>query len=481
MLKDGQFEAFYSTRQQATSGDLWHQRLGHPHTDILQLLVKNKSIVINKTSSSLLCDACQLGKSCRLPFLSSETVSTKPLERVHCDLWGPSPVVSTQGFKYYVIFVDNFSRFTWFYPLKLKSDFFSVFTQFQSLVETQFQTKIIQFQCDGGGEFVGQVFLSHLAACGIKQLVSCPHTPQQNGLAERKHRHITELGFTMMYGSRVPQQLWVEAFFTANFLGNLLPSSSLPDNVSPYHKLFGKQPVYTALRVFGCKCFPYLRPYMKNKMDPKSLVCVFLGYNEKYKGYRCFHPPTGRVYISRHVLFNETEFPYCDIYSKFLSAPTSPLLSAWRMSAVTSEETTEQEELSLREEEFPPLQRVNTTGVPPQVHTPLSPVQVDHHVASSSSSSDTDESDTEAPEVVEPVVLAPHSMTTRAKSGIHKPNPKYALFTDKSEHAEPRSLKASLKHPGWNNAMRVEIDNMVITETFELVPPTVGQKPLNSG
>ncbi|CAN6977391.1 unnamed protein product, partial [Brassica rapa subsp. trilocularis] len=96
MLKDGQFEAFYSTRQQATSSDLWHQRLGHPHADILQLLVKNKAIVMNKTSSSLLCDACQLGKSCRLPFLSSETVSTKPLERVHCDLWGPSPVVSTQ-------------------------------------------------------------------------------------------------------------------------------------------------------------------------------------------------------------------------------------------------------------------------------------------------------------------------------------------------------------------------------------------------
>ena len=241
LLKDGKFQAFYSTRQQATSDGLWHQRLGHPHRDILQLLARNKAIVVNKTSSSLLSDTCQLGKGCKLPFLSSKTVSCKPLERIHCDLWGPSPVISTQAFKYYVIFVDNFSRFTWFFPLKLKSDFYSVFLPFQSLVETQFQKKIMQFQCDGSGEFVSTVFMSHPAKCGIKQLISCPHTSQQNGVFEGKHRHITELGFTMMFASKVPQQLWVEAFFTAIFLGNLLPSSSLPNNVIPINNYMENQ------------------------------------------------------------------------------------------------------------------------------------------------------------------------------------------------------------------------------------------------
>lgn len=189
---------------------------------------------------------------------------------------GPSPVVSSQGFKYYVIFVDSFSRFTWFYPLKCKSEFFSVFVRFQNMAENQFQHKIKQFQSDGCGEFINNLFISHLAKCGIKHLVSCPHTPQQNGVSERKHT-ITELGITMLFNSKVPQDLWVEAFFTAAFLGNLLPSSVLPNSKSPYEMLNEKPPDYTALCVFGCKFYHYLRPYMKNKLDPKSLPCVFLG------------------------------------------------------------------------------------------------------------------------------------------------------------------------------------------------------------
>lgn len=123
---------------------------------------------------------------------------------------GLSPIMSSQGLRYYVIFVDNFSRYTWVFPLKSKSDFFPVFMSFQKLVETQLQEKIIQFQCDGGGEFVSVQFVNHLAQCGIKQLLSYPHTPQQNGLSERKHRHITELGITMLYNSKFPLQMWVE-------------------------------------------------------------------------------------------------------------------------------------------------------------------------------------------------------------------------------------------------------------------------------
>lgn len=136
MLKDARFQAFYSNRQQATSMGIWHHRLGHPHMDILQQLSRNKAIVFNKSSVSSVCESCQLGKSSKLPFMSSDFVSSGPLQRIHCDLWGPSPVVSTQGFKYYVILIDNHTRFTWFYPLRLKSEFFSIFLRFQQLVET---------------------------------------------------------------------------------------------------------------------------------------------------------------------------------------------------------------------------------------------------------------------------------------------------------------------------------------------------------
>lgn len=94
VLENMKFVAYYSSRQQTTSDSVWHMRLGHPHLDILQRLSKNKAIVVNKTTSRL-CEACQMGKISKLPFSSSSFVSKRPLERIHCDLWGPSPVVST--------------------------------------------------------------------------------------------------------------------------------------------------------------------------------------------------------------------------------------------------------------------------------------------------------------------------------------------------------------------------------------------------
>ena len=371
VLKDVRFQAFYSTRQQAASDGVWHRRLGHTNMEVLQHLSKSLAIVMNKTSSRLCCDACHLGKSSKLPFVNSDSVSSRPLQKIHSNLWGPSPVVSSQGFKYYVIFIDDYSRFTWFYPLKHKSEFFSVFIRFQTMVETQYRQSIAQFQCDGGGEFVNRQFLHHLQSRGIKQLISCPHTPQQNGLAERKHRHITELGITMMYDSKVPQLLWVEAFFTATFITNLLPSSVLAEKQSPFEVLNGHAPVYTSLRVFGCKCYPCLRPYMKNKLDPKSLVCVFLGYNEKYKGYRCFYPPTGKVFISRHVLFDENHFPFGDLYSQFHKTTDSSLLNSWR--SVNLQQSTSETETEALAEDL--STHVVTQVIIPQAQLPQSPVQ----------------------------------------------------------------------------------------------------------
>ena len=152
VLKDMRFQAFYSTRQQAASDGVWHRRLGHTYMEVLQHLSRSLAIVMNKTSSRLCCDACHLGKSSKLPFVNSDSVSSRPLQKIHSDLWGPSPVVSSQGFKYYVIFIDDYSRFTWFYPLKLKSEFFYVFVRFQTMVENQYKQSIAQFQCDGGGK-----------------------------------------------------------------------------------------------------------------------------------------------------------------------------------------------------------------------------------------------------------------------------------------------------------------------------------------
>ena len=126
--------------------------------------------------------------------------------------------------------------------------------------------------------------------------------------------------------------------------------------------LHNKAPLYTVLRVFGCKCFPYLQPYMTNKMDPKSLTCVFVGYNEKYKGYRCFYPLTGKVFISRHVLFDESSFPFADIYSRFHKSSQSALLKAWR--SATIQLPTVPEVASVPQEDLPARTVVTEAATP---------------------------------------------------------------------------------------------------------------------
>ena len=198
---------------------------------------------------------------------------------------------------------------------------------FQKLVENHYGRKIKQFQSDGGGEFTSNAFKHHLASCGIHHQLSCPSTPQQNGLAERKHRHLTELALAMMCQSKTPFKYWVEAYYTANYVSNLLPSAVVGFK-SPYELINNLKPDYSFLRVFGSACYPCLRSYGQNKFDPRSLQCIFLGYHSQYKGYRCLYPPTGRIYISRHVIFDEDVFPFENRYKYYVVPLSTPLLQA---------------------------------------------------------------------------------------------------------------------------------------------------------
>ena len=141
------------------------------------------------------CDACMSFKSHRFPYSKSSHQTSKPLEIIHSDLWGSSLVISHTGNRYYVLFIDDFTRYTWLYPLKLKSDVFQAFIDFQHRIEQQFNQKIVNFQSDWGGEF--QALSKHLKGHGINHQISCPHTPAQNGTAERKHRHIIEIALSL--------------------------------------------------------------------------------------------------------------------------------------------------------------------------------------------------------------------------------------------------------------------------------------------
>ena len=143
----------------------------------------------------------------------------------------------------------------WFFPLKLKSHVAATFVKFKQLVENQFNTKIKTLYSDNGEEFIA--LRSFLADQGISHLTTPLHTPEHNGLAERRHHHIVETGMSLLTHASVPIQYWTYAFAAAVYLINRMPTKTLSMD-SPYLRLFRVSPNYSKLHVFGCLCYPWL-------------------------------------------------------------------------------------------------------------------------------------------------------------------------------------------------------------------------------
>lgn len=206
-------------------------------------------------------------------------------------------------------------------------------------------------------------------------------------MTERKHRHIVEMGLAMLAQSGVPILFWDAAFESACFIINLLPMRS-HSFTSPYECLFHTKPNYSSLHVFGCLCFPCLRPYINHKLQFRSSLCVFLGYPPRYQGYRCYSPATGRMYILGDVIFDEDIFSYrtknltgvatqlrevshfkqpttAPLFSYINPAPT-PLTISFDMpdSTITSTSTTQIAH--------------NHEGIHPQIQVPYSPLRVNN-------------------------------------------------------------------------------------------------------
>jgi histone deacetylase 1/2 len=183
-------------------------------------------------------------------------------------------------------------------------------------------------QSDWGGEY--EKLHSFFTKIGISLLLSCPHAHQQNGPAERKHRHILEVSMSLLAHAHMPLKYWDEAFLSVAYLINRTPIKVI-NFVTPLERLYHTKPSYASLRVFGCACWPNLHPYNHHKLAFHSKECVFLGYSNLHKGFKCLDINTGRIYISRDVIFDEEVFPFSHLHSnagarlrsKILLLPTS--------------------------------------------------------------------------------------------------------------------------------------------------------------
>ncbi|PKU64015.1 Retrovirus-related Pol polyprotein from transposon TNT 1-94 [Dendrobium catenatum] len=402
--------------------------------------------------SSFHCSACVRAKSHRLPFSKSVSKTTSASELVHCDVWGPSPILSLQGYKYYLIFVDDYTHFTWVYPLRAKSDAFSTFIKFKSTTEKQLNQSIKNFRTDGGGEFINQNFLNFLSRCGIVHQVTCPYTPQQNGVAERKHRHLLETVCALLFHANLPTHFWTEALLTAAHTINRLPSKN-SNNKSPFELLFHSQPDFSHLKVFGCLCYPWIPTSLHHKFQPRSMPCVFLGYAENTKGYLCFNTVTGRTHISRHVKFFETIFPFHQTHTSTSPTPSTPLQDI-------------PSSLFVPASHFPNSVNHNTSSsvsLYPRTDTPASlPISHSNTHISHSSSSHTLPSSPSPP-------TSKHPMTTRLRSGHLHPKKIFDL-QNSIVPVSPSSYSKAVKHEVWRKAMSTEFEALQHQGTWVLVP-----------
>lgn len=148
------------------------------------------------------------------------------------------------------------------------------------------------------------LFFLHMAYNIYKKT---PYTPEHNGLVERRHMQIVEIGLTLLHQTSLPLKYQSFAFQTAIYILNQLPSKAI-SNKSPFECLFYQSPNYNKLKVFGYLCYPWLKPYATHKIDQKSKPCVFLGYSKHQSDYYYLNFITPRIYTSQHMLFEEAIF-----------------------------------------------------------------------------------------------------------------------------------------------------------------------------
>jgi transposase InsO family protein len=185
-------------------------------------------------------------------------------------------IVTTAGARYFVLFKDDFSGWTVAHFMKNKSEVESLFQAFVARVENETKRKVRVLRSDYGGEFIGKTFADWLAIKGIKHETSAPHSPEQNGVAERSNRTIMEPPRSLLHSKGIPLKLWDEAVNCAVYTINSILSRT--ESVTPYETWYGRKPDISHLRIFGSKMYIHIPDASRQKLDAKSLQCIFMGY-----------------------------------------------------------------------------------------------------------------------------------------------------------------------------------------------------------
>ncbi|CAI7847256.1 unnamed protein product [Closterium sp. NIES-54] len=298
---------------------LWHHRLGHPSLPRLR----------GMASRALVSGLPRAGSAA--PHSSTFPLIEAPLQNLHMDVWGPARVCGQGHERYFLLVVDDYSRYTTVFFLRSKGDVIEVLIDWIRGARRQLSESfdsdlpVLRLHSDRGGEFSSDLLRAFCRAEGIHQTFTLPASPQQNGIAERRIGMVMDVARTSMIHAAAPHFLWPIAVQYAAHQINLQPRVSLPET-TPTLRWTGKVGDASVFRVWGSQAF--VRDTSADKLSSRAIPCVFLGFPPDAPGWQFYHPTSRRVLSSQDVMFDKSVSYYRLFPYRAASLPPPPLFVA---------------------------------------------------------------------------------------------------------------------------------------------------------
>ncbi|CAI7833988.1 unnamed protein product [Closterium sp. NIES-53] len=274
---------------------LWHHRLGHPSLPRLRGMASR--VLVSGLPRSLpplppgpapTCVPCVEGRQRAAPHSFEFPLTEAPLQTLHMDVWGPARVRGQGHERYFLLVVDDFSRYTSVFPLRCKDEVTEVLIDWIRIARLQLRERfgsdfpVLRLHSDRGGEFSSDLLRAFCCVEGIRQTFTLPASPQQTGIAERRIGMVMDVARTSMIHAAAPHFLWPFAVQYAAHQINLQPRVSMPET-SPTLRWTGKVGNASAFRVWGSRAF--VRDLSPDKLSFRAVPCVFLGFPPDAPGW----------------------------------------------------------------------------------------------------------------------------------------------------------------------------------------------------
>ena len=285
--------------------ETWHRRFGHvSYTGLQTLLNKNLVLGFNVDTHTPKpdCVACMEAKQFEEPYNKAVTRQTKPGELTHIDLWGKYEVKSINGHQYYILFIDDASRYMMLRFLKGKNEAAQAVKDYMTHLDTHGRTPRAM-RTDRGKEFVNDALQTWCQTKGIENQLTAPYSPSQNGVAERANRTLVELARAMMNAQSIPEFLWEHAIDHAAYIRNRSYTRTL-EGETPYELWHGTKPSVAHLREFGTPVWVLLQGQAEQrKILPKSKKRLYVGHEDGPQAIKYYNAEVRKVLTSRNYRF----------------------------------------------------------------------------------------------------------------------------------------------------------------------------------